>query len=299
MSQPITRRRFLVAGASVLAVGAAALVGGTYARYVKGTTGVDSARVAKFGVSVSATGSLFESTYIDASGSNYGVATLGNGQTASVLAEDSADVIAPGTKSPSDNLKFVFSGTPEVSVKLVGAVADEMAGMGMADYAGTLALRKPKDVFLKSGTYTSANIPGLPGTLKLDTDYYPIKYTLIRIHSVYNSDTSEYASSFTTEQAVQSGTAEDVKTYIETTLPNQLGTIPPGRDLGKEIGILSLTWEWAYGGSTARVTSDGTDDLADTALALLASASTSSLVEGTDYNLAAKIAILMKVVQVD
>lgn len=77
-------------------------VGGTFAKYVTSGTSGDNARVAKWGVTVTAheTGDIFAKSYDN-----------------TVIAEGEYKVIAPGTKK--DNAALVtLSGKPEVSVKV-------------------------------------------------------------------------------------------------------------------------------------------------------------------------------------
>jgi hypothetical protein len=143
MSESISRRRFLVAGASVLAVGAAALVGGTYAKYTTSGVGSDSATVAKFGVTVTPSGSLFATTYATTD-------TTDTGITNSV--SSSGNVVAPGTSGGP--LTLSLSGTPEVAVRVTLA----LAGSG-EDSSG------PTDIYL--GTTSDAQ-----------GAYHPLKYTL-------------------------------------------------------------------------------------------------------------------------
>lgn len=77
-------------------------VGGTFAKYVTSGTGGDNAKVAKWGVTVTAheTGDIFAKSYDN-----------------TVIAEGEYKVIAPGTKK--DNAALVtLRGKPEVSVKV-------------------------------------------------------------------------------------------------------------------------------------------------------------------------------------
>ena len=86
-------------------------ISGTFAKYVTSDDASDSARVAKFGVVVTADGSLFENAYKDTP-----VDPLD--ASATVVAGDSADVVAPGTKNADSAFKFSITGTPEVDVKV-------------------------------------------------------------------------------------------------------------------------------------------------------------------------------------
>lgn len=86
-------------------------VGSTFAKYTVGGTGSDSARVAKFGVNVTATGTMFAKEYATDDGS---AGTI----TKSVISTDK--VVAPGTKG--DMASVTLTGTPEVAVRVSYAV---------------------------------------------------------------------------------------------------------------------------------------------------------------------------------
>ena len=86
-------------------------VGSTFAKYTVGGTGSDSARVAKFGVNVTATGTMFAKEYATDDGS---AGTI----TKSVISTDK--VVAPGTKG--DMASMTLTGTPEVAVRVSYAV---------------------------------------------------------------------------------------------------------------------------------------------------------------------------------
>lgn len=82
-------------------------ISGTFAKYVTSGSGSDSARVAKFGVTVSGTANTFEKTYAkdDTSSSLTGNTVV-----------STEDVVAPGT---SGNMAaFTITGTPEVAVRV-------------------------------------------------------------------------------------------------------------------------------------------------------------------------------------
>ena len=83
-------------------------VGGTFAKYVTSGTGKDTARVAKFGVTVTANGTMFAKEY-DTDTENV-KATIPK----SVFSTDK--VIAPGTKG--DMVSMTLAGTPEVAVNV-------------------------------------------------------------------------------------------------------------------------------------------------------------------------------------
>lgn len=85
-------------------------VGGTFAKYVTGGSGTDSARVAKFGVTVTANGTMFAKEY--ATDDQTVVGTIAK----SVISTDK--VVAPGTESNGDFVAATVAGTPEVAVRV-------------------------------------------------------------------------------------------------------------------------------------------------------------------------------------
>ena len=85
-------------------------VGGTFAKYVTSGNGTDSARVAKFGVTVTANGDVFAKEY-DTDDQTV-VGTIAK----SVISTDK--VVAPGTESNGDFVAATVAGTPEVAVRV-------------------------------------------------------------------------------------------------------------------------------------------------------------------------------------
>lgn len=92
----------------VLTMMTSSFVGGTFAKYVTSGTGTDTARVAKFGVQVTANGETFAKEY--ATDNNEVKGTISK----SVVSTDK--VVAPGTKG--NMASMTLSGTPEVAVKV-------------------------------------------------------------------------------------------------------------------------------------------------------------------------------------
>lgn len=85
-------------------------VGGTFAKYVTSKSGTDSARVAKFGVTVTANGDVFAKEY--ATDDQTVVGTIAR----SVISTDK--VVAPGTKSNGAFVAATVTGAPEVAVRV-------------------------------------------------------------------------------------------------------------------------------------------------------------------------------------
>ena len=87
-------------------------VGGTFAKYVTGGSYEDTARVAKFGVTVEADGALFASQY-ETDDANADL----EGKYSVEVGKDSEDkLVAPGTKGEA--AAITLSGVPEVAVRI-------------------------------------------------------------------------------------------------------------------------------------------------------------------------------------
>ena len=89
-------------------------VGGTFAKYTTAATGNDSARVAKFGVTITANGNMFAKEYDE-------------GVTAKTVISDGTDdknLVAPGTKG--NMVSMTLTGKPEVAVKVSYDATDKV-----------------------------------------------------------------------------------------------------------------------------------------------------------------------------
>lgn len=132
-------------------------VGGTFAKYVTTGGGHESARVAKFGVTMSvANDKAFKQNYTkddtsipDSAQINYSVESSGP-----------ENLVAPGTKG-SNFVVLSIKGAPEVAVNV------KIAAEG-------------HDVFLKAGEYLDLTTAADSDKFTLATDYYPITYTLTK-----------------------------------------------------------------------------------------------------------------------
>ncbi len=92
------------------------VISGTFAKYVTTASGTDTARIAKWGVTITANGDTFSYEYAQ-DDTSY---TITSGKTVAIgtTAESDPikDVVAPGTKG--DMVKMTLSGTPEVAVRV-------------------------------------------------------------------------------------------------------------------------------------------------------------------------------------
>ena len=95
------------------------VISGTFAKYVTDASGSDSARVAKFGVKITAAKDMFNDSYKDTK-----TTYTANEQIGEITVQadtEGTDVVAPGTKGSL--VGFEVTGTPEVDVE-VTYVAD-------------------------------------------------------------------------------------------------------------------------------------------------------------------------------
>ena len=248
----------------VLTLLSTSVISGTFAKYVTSDTASDTARVAKFGVVVSASGSLFGKDYVQKDDGN----TPGTGANLTVVSSDTNKLVAPGTKSSDAGLTFAVTGTPEVKVEVKVAVTDV------------------KDVFLRAKT----GLPNMTTGNATDmfdngADYYPVKYTL-----------TQTTAGGSITPLVSDGKLTEVVTKLEALST----TYDANTNLADAVGTLKLTWEWDFDNSGAG-TYDRQDTLLGDLAAgiILAPAPDPVLVEGTDYNLQTGLTISITVTQVD
>ena len=123
------------------------VISGTFAKYVTEGSNEDSARVAKFGVAVVATGNLFDTTYKKATENTPGEgADDSDSVRMTVESSNSEKVVAPGTKN-DQGLKIQVTGTPEVDV-IIDVEVETSSDIYLEDY-------KPLKYSLHQTSYTS------------------------------------------------------------------------------------------------------------------------------------------------
>lgn len=191
-------------------------ISGTFAKYVTSDSATDSARVAKFGVTVEVDGDDAFATSYKTENSTYKET-----MTYSVVAD--ANVVAPGT-AMKDALTFTIAGTPEVAVEVAFAVTDI------------------KDVKLPAGTYldwTKADYDADDVNYDADTDaiekfalandYHPIVWTLTV------SDEGE-------NNVIKTGTLTEIETAINAYIEAK-----PNYEAGTKLDeTYTLSWAWAF-----------------------------------------------------
>lgn len=102
----------------VLTLLSTSVISGTFAKYTTSATGSDSARVAKWGVTVVSTGKMFGEHYNGTTDDKVALAYTGSVDSQGAIPGDGeSNIVAPGTKG--DMVSVVLSGKPEVAVKVV------------------------------------------------------------------------------------------------------------------------------------------------------------------------------------
>lgn len=293
----------------VLCLASTCAIGTTFAKYTTADRASDTARVAKWGMVVSTSGTLFGTSYAENASGNGIMASISE----SVEAFNHTDtIVAPGTKNET-GFQILVNGAPEVAYDVL---ADNGAGT-MEDIwlkAGNYGVMveaygiNPATDFSGNDIYKSENAKDftrvtawevLTGSFKYyrlhdvattANDYYPIVWTVAKIGATTPAITN-------THLATVDGTAGIAK-EIATNLAALAGNANAEIDFG-----YTLTWEWKF--------SDGNDAL-DTILGNLSandanqvvvkttdSGATYAKVAASDYNLDINFELNVTVNQVD
>ena len=144
------------------------VISGTFAKYTTQDSASDTARVAKFGVTVTATSdSMFSNTY----GKTDNTYTVGDN---TVVGEGSAKVVAPGTSGTLTQV--TLSGTPEVAVRVTNEATVELGDnwvVNTTEYYCPLEVTVGTDT-LKGTTYSNAD--EFESAIKAKIDAYTADY---------------------------------------------------------------------------------------------------------------------------
>lgn len=154
-------------------------VGGTFAKYVTSGIGADHAKVAKWGVKVTAheTGDIFADKYDQI-----------ENQANTVIAGGEYKVIAPGTKSSDDApLAVTLAGTPEVAVK-VTYEAGVVLLTNWQDENGNFYC--PLIFTITNGTNTTTVSTANPGINSAEAFQNAIKNAIENVSATYEPDTN-------------------------------------------------------------------------------------------------------------
>ena len=194
------------AGLLVVTVATSGVLFGTFAKYITTNSGADSARVAKFGVTIQVNDDmgLFKTSY-----------DTGSDDTSAntVVSANTDRKIAPGTKG---SMSFSITGKPEVATKLEAVVSNEKA-VKLEAKSG----EQYKQYRLDAGKFAEKEC-----TVTMQKDYEPIKWY--------------FGEQAITDNTQYNMTLDDLKTTLEklTTVRND-----PNVELDKTYHI---GWKWDF-----------------------------------------------------
>lgn len=290
------------------------LLGGTIARYQTSASIDDAATAARWGVTLTAEGSLFGKYYLN--GSNGPTSNTDDDAISVKVADDHHDaggdlvnLVAPGTKG--NTITITLTGTPEVDT-LTTVVKSDVKDVYLK--TGTYAVMAPAtginesnfadkkaELYTKSGTtYTKvaaeATFVGdyyiIQDIAELTADYYPIIYTV----NEGKTNKQQFGSLELVKNDLidkLNGGNNDFKLAANKNLADLLGND----------GVYTLTWEWKI------VNDQSYASNADTILGQLAagvevvktdnSGATYTAIQTADYSLNASFDVEIKVEQED
>ena len=260
------------------------VIGGTFAKYVSTGSVSDTARVAKWGVEIKTSGTLYSDAYAVATAAdNKGnlpiawVDTLSADGITVAATEAKQNIVAPGTKSYADGLKFSIAGTPEVAVKLSATIKAEdifikegvygvlvPAAVSSTDSLHTIVVSQDGGVYSapKSGTITYTEVTDasiyssdnnyfvLTNKVTIENgDYFPVKYTLTDKNTI--SDQKAIQIALDLAQKLDSTKSAPNDTLFKVEYVNVVGTktYPANTDLSAITDGFKdeqIEWEWSY-----------------------------------------------------
>lgn len=201
----------IAAGAGVTTLLTMSVISGSFAKYITSGTGTDSARAAKFGVTVTANGTMFASEYAT---DDEAVGTIAK----SVISSGGEDdhVVAPGTKGQL--LNATITGKPEVAVKV--------------SYEPTLTLN--------GWEYTDESS-------NLSTEYFPIIFKVgdkkYGITGMKDSAGIKITNGSANVEALKTAVENAIRAYSKNYAANtDLALVAPD--------YVNVSWEWAYNGNS-------------------------------------------------
>ena len=234
------------------------IISGTFAKYVTTDSASDTARVAKWGMTVSAGGSLFAENY-------YPFSTEETSNQISAVAKYSADssngenIVAPGTKNDV-GVTLSVKGTPEVASVTTVEIEDidddhkkwthdiylNVGTYGVMVPAAGVNEDNYEDYYIKEdGKYYPASTYddtvtyySLHDEVTLEEKYLPVTWTL----NLYNAENDQMTSQeFKDVMALQTA----IKNYFST---------PEGSQNDPNVTVhkaCTVTWEWPFEGNNA------------------------------------------------
>lgn len=188
------------------------VIGTTLAKYTTGGAASDTARVAKWGVTISMEADpLFKNEYAKSGTSDTTVLT--------VKSSSKDNLVAPGTSSAEANGSAIFAitGTPEVATRI------------------KIELTPVKDVVLKAETYKDPTTTA-DTTFALNSDYYPVVFTLKQTKN----------RSGAMDATLVTGTLAEIQSFLNTYSGTDGKEYAPNTKLDSEF---QLSWAWNFNGN--------------------------------------------------
>jgi hypothetical protein len=309
----------LASGLLVTTLLTTSIISGTFAKYTTQDSANDTARVAKWGVTLAVEGDLYGANYLNGTQSNKNEKTEGtsNISVSGLTGSATTNVVAPGTKNDGKGFYFDIQGKPEVSTQINATITTQNIYLAAGSYgvmvnvkdavtAENFAALKSKLYTLNSTTYS---LVGSSDTYSSDTayfelqddvtltgDYYPVVYTLAgdSTNGISYNDGSTSADSLSVLSAaiatqLKGSTVSQVDTDATTRLATYTvtsKTYDANTDLKTTLKLVGeqITWAWDYGTTTGTGDSAAVTDKADTILGdLIASTSGVVKMDGNDY----------------
>lgn len=266
------KNRFLrlASGLFVLCLITTSVISGTYAKYVTGDNGNDTARVAKWGVELSTSGTLFGTDYAATDAAENADSIVLTSTNVASAGDD--DVVAPGTRNFT-GFQIKVTGQPEVAYELdaktdaaknediylaagVYGVMVEVHGVN-DDTDMSKLFKKDGENYVEAGTYVAGTkYYGIHDACELDAKYLPLQWAVS--NSGNDSVTIDVAS-------------QELDTIAEK-------LVVAMKDIAKDANVAidlsyTLTWEWAFERNNA----------ADTILGNIAAGKAVVVQDGTAY----------------
>lgn len=267
----------------VLTLLTTSIIGGTFAKYTTSDSAADTARVAKFGVLVTVSGSLFADSYKETPVTdNTATVIAHNRSTATGNVHDGDDIVAPGTENDT-GITFGLSGTPEVSTKVKYEVVDtaedskDYSNIWLADgeygvmvEAQDTTGEKVKGYYTKdtsANTYSYISDENAIGNNS--TKYYKYEPIVKLDSKSYTADDHRYVSGkyypIIWEHKI-GNVADATEVHSLSDLDTEIEKIQSTYDPNTDLGIVKnsdvvIAWKWPF-----EVTGNSVVDSCDTVL---------------------------------
>lgn len=296
----------------VLTLASTCMIGTTFAKYVTGDQATDTARVAKWGITVSTSGTLFGTDYEEYSAAD--TADRITATSTSVSAFNGTDsIVAPGTKN-TVGFQVAVKGDPEVKYNTtaakVGTISDIVLKKGNygvmvkvpdnaainvdTDFTANKIYKSSDEIaFTKVTAYAALgageNFYRLIDTTNVAADYYPIAWTVTKTGAL----------------ADISATDKNLDTILGEMVTNISGL--DGNANAEVNSSYTLTWEWAFEVNEATNKMDTilghlAADVANDGMAIVKTNddfATVTIIDSADYNLTINFGLSVSVQQVD